>query len=167
MPIAPRDLGSVRDACARSSPHCGDWRACLRQLDARARFSRSLDRNALPVCGDRAEDRFTVMHMIDDLGFEAFDAGSLNGSWRQQIRQSACYTDVSVGQLRLLLERADPATVTKGHENAMSMMSTMPKNFPKADLVRATRFEAGIDRLRPATWVSLVHLLVAMIRRRD
>lgn len=41
-------------------------------------------RRALPVAGDREEDKNLVMNLVDELGFEPVDAGTLDESWRQQ-----------------------------------------------------------------------------------
>jgi len=41
-------------------------------------------RIALPVAGDSASAKMTVQRLIDELGFDAVDAGSLDESWRQQ-----------------------------------------------------------------------------------
>lgn len=42
------------------------------------------DRIALPVAGDRQEDREMVLRLVDELGFDGVDAGGLDESWRQQ-----------------------------------------------------------------------------------
>jgi predicted dinucleotide-binding enzyme len=41
-------------------------------------------RVALPVAGDDANAKATVMRLIDEIGFDAVDAGRLDDSWRQQ-----------------------------------------------------------------------------------
>jgi predicted dinucleotide-binding enzyme len=41
-------------------------------------------RIALPVAGDDAAAKQTIMSLVDELGFDAVDAGSLDESWRQQ-----------------------------------------------------------------------------------
>ena len=41
-------------------------------------------RIALPVAGDDAEAKQAVMTLIDQLGFDPVDAGTLDESWRQQ-----------------------------------------------------------------------------------
>lgn len=41
-------------------------------------------RIALPVAGDDPESKRVVMQLIDDLGFDPVDAGTLDESWRQQ-----------------------------------------------------------------------------------
>jgi 8-hydroxy-5-deazaflavin:NADPH oxidoreductase len=44
----------------------------------------SAGRIALPVAGDDASAKATVMRLIDEIGFDTVDAGSLDESWRQQ-----------------------------------------------------------------------------------
>jgi hypothetical protein len=41
-------------------------------------------RIALPVAGDDPEAKRIVMRLVEELGFDAVDAGSLDESWRQQ-----------------------------------------------------------------------------------
>ncbi|HEY6780144.1 MAG TPA: NADPH-dependent F420 reductase [Thermoleophilaceae bacterium] len=41
-------------------------------------------RIALPVAGDDGETKQIVMKLIDELGFDSVDAGTLDDSWRQQ-----------------------------------------------------------------------------------
>lgn len=41
-------------------------------------------RVAIPVAGDRAEDRNVAVSLVNDTGFDGYDAGSLADSWRQQ-----------------------------------------------------------------------------------
>ncbi|MEX6508903.1 NADPH-dependent F420 reductase [Jiella sp. M17.18] len=47
-----------------------------------ARPKGAADRRALPVASDDAEAKQTVMALIDELGFDPVDAGSLADSWR-------------------------------------------------------------------------------------
>ncbi|SBT52822.1 NADPH-dependent F420 reductase [Micromonospora narathiwatensis] len=42
------------------------------------------DRIALPVAGDDSAAKRVVMELVDELGFDPVDAGTLDGSWRQQ-----------------------------------------------------------------------------------
>lgn len=41
-------------------------------------------RVALPVAGDRQRDKEVVLALVEELGFDAVDAGTLDDSWRQQ-----------------------------------------------------------------------------------
>jgi len=51
----------------------------------------SKERIALPVAGDDPAAKRVVMDLIDQLGFDAVDAGKLDDSWRQQ-PGTPCYT---------------------------------------------------------------------------
>lgn len=42
------------------------------------------DRIALPVAGDEPRAKAAVLRLIEELGFDAVDAGGLDDSWRQQ-----------------------------------------------------------------------------------
>jgi predicted dinucleotide-binding enzyme len=54
------------------------------QLLERGRSADQSGRIALPVSGDDPGAKAIVMRLIDELGFDAVDAGSLAESWRQQ-----------------------------------------------------------------------------------
>lgn len=53
-------------------------------LIERARPEGDRDRIALPVAGDNAHAKSVVMNLINELGFDSVDAGTLDESWRQQ-----------------------------------------------------------------------------------
>jgi len=44
----------------------------------------SPDRLAIPVAGDDARGKQVVMRLVDDMGFDPVDGGTLEESWRQQ-----------------------------------------------------------------------------------
>lgn len=68
-------------------------------------------RIALPVAGDPAEAREKVLRLVDELGFDPVDAGSLEESWRQQ-PGTPCYThDLDASQLKAALAAADRNSV--------------------------------------------------------
>lgn len=133
-------------------------------LDRNGRPAGSRNRIALPVAGDDPAARATVMRLVEDLGFSAFDAGPLADSWRQQIGQPAYCTDPTLEQLPGLLKRADRDTVARKRAEAMSLMAKIPADFPKKDLVLAARLMNGMDRARPASWLATLRLGAAMLR---
>lgn len=53
-------------------------------------------RIALPVAGDDPAAKMIVMRLIDELGFDAVDAGTLDESWRQQPGTPVYTTDRDV-----------------------------------------------------------------------
>jgi predicted dinucleotide-binding enzyme len=65
-------------------------------------------RIALPVAGDDAAAKAKVMRLIDQLGFDAVDAGSLDESWRQQPGTPVYTTDLDADGLRRGLAAATP-----------------------------------------------------------
>ena len=57
-------------------------------------------RISLPVAGDDATAKQKVMHLVDELGFDAVDDGTLHQSWRQQ-PGTPCYgADFPADKLR-------------------------------------------------------------------
>lgn len=56
----------------------------FKSLLEKGRPAGASDRIALPVAGDRQEDREMVLRLVDELGFDGVDAGGLDESWRQQ-----------------------------------------------------------------------------------
>jgi predicted dinucleotide-binding enzyme len=66
------------------------------------------DRIALPVSGDDASAKATVIDLADQLGFDGFDAGSLDESWRQQPGTPVYTTDLGAEAARSALTAASP-----------------------------------------------------------
>jgi predicted dinucleotide-binding enzyme len=65
-------------------------------------------RIALPVAGDDEQAKSIVMNLVDELGFDAIDAGTLDGSWRQQPGTPAYGTNLDAEGLRSALLTANP-----------------------------------------------------------
>ncbi|MBD8490743.1 NAD(P)-binding domain-containing protein [Echinicola sp. CAU 1574] len=73
------------------------------------------ERIALTVSGDGKNGVETAMQLVEDTGFDAFDAGSIVESWRQQPGNPAYCTDLTLEELKPALAKADAekALVTK------------------------------------------------------
>ena len=65
-------------------------------------------RIALPVAGDDGAAMATVMRLVEQLGFDALDAGGLDESWRQQPGSPAYAGDLDASGLRKALLEATP-----------------------------------------------------------
>jgi predicted dinucleotide-binding enzyme len=63
-------------------------------------------RIALPVAGDDATVKARVMQLVDQLGFDAIDAGGLDESWRQEPGTPVYTTDLDAAAARLALAEA-------------------------------------------------------------
>ncbi|WP_344385496.1 NADPH-dependent F420 reductase [Asanoa iriomotensis] len=58
------------------------------------------NRIALPVAGDDADAKQVVEGLVDELGFDPVDAGTLDASWRQQPGTPVHLTDLDATGLR-------------------------------------------------------------------
>ena len=69
-------------------------------------------RVALPVAGDDPEAKRQVLTLVDALGFDGLDAGSIDDSWRQQPGTPiyALYTDLARAREALAAARLDKVT---------------------------------------------------------
>jgi 8-hydroxy-5-deazaflavin:NADPH oxidoreductase len=65
-------------------------------------------RIALPVAGDDHGAKSTVMGLVEELGFDAVDAGPLQESWRQQPGTPVYATDFDADGVRRALAEASP-----------------------------------------------------------
>jgi predicted dinucleotide-binding enzyme len=63
-------------------------------------------RIALPVAGDDWHGKSVVMQLMQELGFDAVDAGPLTESWRQQPGTPVYTTDLDADGLRRALQQA-------------------------------------------------------------
>jgi 8-hydroxy-5-deazaflavin:NADPH oxidoreductase len=79
------------------------YAAHLRDL---GRPAGSADRIALPVAGDDQAAKSTVMELVEELGFDAVDAGGLEESWRQQPGTPVYATDLDEDGVRRALAEA-------------------------------------------------------------
>lgn len=67
------------------------------------------DRIALPVAGDDPAAKRTVMGLVEELGFDPVDAGSLDESWRQQPNTPVYTKDFDAQGVRQALAAANQA----------------------------------------------------------
>jgi 8-hydroxy-5-deazaflavin:NADPH oxidoreductase len=63
-------------------------------------------RIALPVAGDDAASKAVVIRLMDELGFDGVDAGTLDDSWRQQPATPVYGTDFDAAGVRKALAAA-------------------------------------------------------------
>ena len=63
-------------------------------------------RIALPVAGDDERSKAIVLKLVDELGFDAVDAGRLDESWRQQPGTPVYAADFDAAGVRQALSQA-------------------------------------------------------------
>lgn len=69
-------------------------------------------RIALPVAGDVAAAKAKVIQLVEELGFDAVDAGGIDESWRQQPGTPCYTTDLDLQGLSRALSAASPTRTT-------------------------------------------------------
>jgi 8-hydroxy-5-deazaflavin:NADPH oxidoreductase len=79
-----------------------------RHLLERGKPRGAAGRIALPVAGDDARAKDVVIKLLDELGFDGVDAGSLDDSWRQQPDTPVYGTDFDAAGARRALAEAKP-----------------------------------------------------------
>lgn len=79
-------------------------------------------RIALPVAADRERDREVAMTLVEDTGLDAFDAGKLADSWRQQPGAPAYCTDLSLEEMGAALAAAERARLPKRRDLGVAVM---------------------------------------------
>ncbi|MFD4170961.1 NADPH-dependent F420 reductase [Streptomyces albidoflavus] len=80
----------------------------------------SPDRIAIPVAADRDQDRQVAMALVEDTGFDAFDAGTIADSWRQQPGAPCYCTDLSRQEMPGALAAADADRLPRRRDLAVA-----------------------------------------------
>jgi len=80
------------------------------------------DRIAIPVAADRDHDRKIAMSLVNDTGLDAFDAGSLADSWRQQPGAPVYCTDLSFSEISAALDAAQRERLPKRRDLGVAVM---------------------------------------------
>jgi 8-hydroxy-5-deazaflavin:NADPH oxidoreductase len=81
------------------------------------------NRIALPVAADDTEARRVGMTLVDDTGFDAFDAGTLIDSWRMQPGAPVYCTDLTLAELPEALARAEKVRLPKRRQLITDVLS--------------------------------------------
>lgn len=77
-------------------------------------------RIAIPVAADSDRDRKVGMTLVEDTGFDAFDAGTLADSWRQQPGAPGYCTDLTLEEMPAAHAAAERARLPKRRDLAVA-----------------------------------------------
>src|SRR6267378_4154859 len=97
------------------------------------------DRLAIPVAGDDARGKQIVMSLVNDMGFDPVDGGSLQQSWRQQPSTPAYCCDYDAQQTREGLRAAVKGKAEKIRDHDWR------ENYGRLFANRPTHAEAHAD----------------------
>jgi len=88
-------------------------------LMAAGRPAGSRDRVALPISGDNTKAKEIVAQLIDRIGFDSVDAGTIAESWRQQPGSPVYCTNPTKEELRLWLKKVDRSSLAANREKGL------------------------------------------------
>src|ERR1700751_1141343 len=77
------------------------------------------DRVAFPISGDNTKAKEIVAQLIDRIGFDSVDAGTIVESWRQQPGSPVYCTNLTKEELQLWLRKADRSSLATNREKAL------------------------------------------------
>jgi hypothetical protein len=104
---------------------------------------RSKRRPRLAIERKRGLRRFYVakgnMKLLDEIGFDGLDAGTLEESWRQQPGTPAYCTDFDATALPGALASADRLKSAQLREELVKRKKSLPPDAPDRELVRLDR----------------------------
>lgn len=80
------------------------------------------DRIAIPVAGDRERDREVAIALVNDTGFDGFDAGTLADSWHQQPGAPAYCTDLTREEMGPALAAAEKSRLPARRDLGVAVM---------------------------------------------
>jgi predicted dinucleotide-binding enzyme len=142
-PIEAVDNGqveSVWNAEQLGRPVVKAWNAALAETQrTRGLPAGAPGRIAIPVAGDFEEARRVAMRLVDDTGFDAYDAGPLADSWRQQPNSPAYCTELTLDELPAALAAADRAKDARIRDSVPDRLATLPADATLADVVEMNR----------------------------
>ncbi|MBM7602607.1 putative dinucleotide-binding enzyme [Metabacillus crassostreae] len=102
----------------------------------------SSGRIAMTVAGDNLSQKQVIMGVVNELGFDAVDSGSLSDSWRQQPGTPAYCTELTKDQLTKALKKANKEKAPILRDKVMERFEELfaeKKEFSHKDIVRTNR----------------------------
>ncbi|MET8981443.1 NAD(P)-binding domain-containing protein [Streptomyces sp. NPDC004539] len=114
---------SVRNAERLGRPVVKAWNAALAETQrSKGLPAGTPGRIAIPVAADSDGARRVAMRLVDDTGFDPYDAGVLADSWRQQPMGPAYCTELTLDEL-------GPALAAAGRHKDALVRDSMPERF--------------------------------------
>ena len=85
-------------------------------------------RIALPISGDDSIAKKVVAKLLDDVGFDSFDAGNIAESWRQQPGSAIYVVDLVKEDLIIWLKKCNRKTLQHQREEIVKKYFNWPKD---------------------------------------
>lgn len=95
-------------------------------------------RISIPVAGNIEEHKKVVMSLVNETGFDAFDAGTLEESWRQQPGAPCYCTDLTYNEMKLALAATEKSRLPARRDIAVQAIQERmgdKRSNPNADYI--------------------------------
>lgn len=89
----------------------------------------TVGRIAMGIAGDVPEHKKLVMELVDSIGFDTVDSGSLEDSWRLQPGTPAYCTELTVSELEKALDMAEKGKAPALRDLSIEKMAAFSDNF--------------------------------------
>ena len=96
-------------------------------------------RIALPVSGDDQQSKAVVMDLVNQLGFDPIDAGTLENSWRHEPGTRGYCTNLTADELRKALSNVDRSRSKRLHKITEEKFRTISPDSSPDELVQMVR----------------------------
>ena len=106
---------------------------------AAGRPAGSRDRVALPISGDNPKAKEIVAQLIDRIGFDSVDAGTIAESWRQQPGSPVYCTNPTKEELQLWLKNVDRSSLATNREKGSKAYYALPSDADYQTQIKAIR----------------------------
>ncbi|MFJ1811196.1 MULTISPECIES: NADPH-dependent F420 reductase [unclassified Streptomyces] len=134
------EIESVWNAEQLGRPVVKAWNAALAETQrTRGVPAGTPGRIAIPVAGDSEEARRVAMQLVDDTGFDPYDAGMLADSWRQQPNSPAYCTELTLDELPAALAAADRVKDARIRDSVPERFANLPATATLEDVVEMNR----------------------------
>lgn len=97
------------------------------------------DRFALPVAGDDPKGKAVLIELVDALGFDGVDGGTLDESWRQEPGTPVYCTDLDAERVRKGLALADRSKSHERRDLTIAEMMKTPGGWSSEERTRRAR----------------------------
>src|SRR6267154_2134919 len=118
-------------------------------LMAAGRLAGSRDRVALPISGDNTKAKEIVAQLIDRIGFDSVDAGTIAESWRQQPGSPVYCTNPTKEELQLWLKNVDRSSlVTNREKGTKALFAVEHRDHRTGALIKRADYQTTVNAHR-------------------
>ena len=102
-------------------------------------------RVALPIAGDDKESKQLVATLINDSGFDCYDHGTMEDSWRQQPGSPVYCTDLTLSQLTRSISKANKEVLPERRELGLKHIIELgPERWQDLVQINRTIYESDL-----------------------